>query len=159
MKRVENPTTPKKTGDAKWGIKEIEGIVVGRDKSVVPPEEVYKLASIGCKDLEIANWFGIADNTLRYNFSVELLKGREHLKMSLRRAMFNNAIQQNNTVMQIFLAKNFLGMSDSPLDSEANSPLPWNENEDSSIETGEDTGEDNNDNIDLEAVNTGDLKA
>jgi hypothetical protein len=158
MKRVENPTTPIKSGDHKWGTKEVEGIVVGRDKAVVPPEEVYKLANIGCKDLEIANWFGISDNTLRYNFSVELLKGREHLKMSLRRAMFNNAIQQNNTVMQIFLAKNFLGMSDSPMDTEANAPLPWNEYEDAGVATGSEQDEDNED-IDLDTIKANELKA
>jgi hypothetical protein len=156
MKRVENPTTPKKSGDHKWGTKEVDGIVVGRDKTVVPPEEVEKLASIGCKDLEIANWFGIADNTLRYNFSVELLKGREHLKMSLRRAMFNNAIQQNNTVMQIFLAKNFLGMSDSPMDTEANAPLPWNEYEEADVQTGV---EEDEDGFDLDSVKPGELNA
>jgi hypothetical protein len=29
--------------------------------------------------------------------------------------------------VQIFLAKNFLGMSDNPVDSEANAPLPWSD--------------------------------
>lgn len=134
MKQVDDPSTPKKHGAHKLGTTQIEGYVVGRDKTVVPPEEVQKLASIGCKDLEIANWFGINDNTLRFNFSVELLKGREELKLSLRRAMFNNAIHLNNTVMQIFLAKNFLGMSDNPALSEDNKPLPWIERDDVDIE-------------------------
>jgi hypothetical protein len=130
------PTTPKKNGTHKLGIKTIEGYVVGRDKTVVPPEEVEKLAAIGCKDQEIADWFGVNDNTLRFNFSAELIKGRATLKMSLRRAMFNNAIQQNNTVMQIWLSKNFLGMSDNPLDGDANQPLPWNEYDESELELG-----------------------
>jgi hypothetical protein len=130
------PTTPKKNGTHKLGIKTIEGYIVGRDKTVVPPEEVEKLAAIGCKDQEIADWFGVNDNTLRFNFSAELIKGRATLKMSLRRAMFNNAIQQNNTVMQIWLSKNFLGMSDNPLDGDANQPLPWNEYDESELELG-----------------------
>lgn len=132
--KVENPTTPKKNGEHKIGIRETEGYIVGREKTVVPPEEVEKLASIGCKDQEIADWFGINDNTLRFNFSAELIKGRANLKMSLRRAMFNNAIQHNNTVMQIWLSKNFLGMSDNPMDGEANAPLPWNEYDESGVE-------------------------
>ena len=33
-------------------------------------------------------------------------------KTSLRNAMFKNAVKRNNTNMQIFLAKNYLGMSD-----------------------------------------------
>jgi hypothetical protein len=106
---------------------EVEGVVVGRDKKVIPPNDVFKLAAIGCKDVEICDWFGIDGNTLRYNFSVELVKGRESLKQSLRRAMLNNAIANNNAALQIFLAKNFLGMSDTPVNTEANAPLPWAE--------------------------------
>ena len=124
----DNGTTPsKKTGPKpkKLVTAEIQGIAVGRDKKVIPPNEVFKLAALGCKDVEICDWFGIDGNTLRYNFSVELIKGRESLKQSLRRAMLHNAISNNNAALQIFLAKNFLGMSDNPHDSEANAPLPW----------------------------------
>ena len=124
MKQVENPSTPQKTGDRKMGIKEVEGVVVGRDKLVVPPEEVEQLAQIGLKDKEISAWFGVNDNTLRFNFSVELLKGRESMRQSLRRTMWSNAIGNNNTVMQIFLAKNFLGMSDNGVITN-DEPLPW----------------------------------
>jgi hypothetical protein len=101
------------------------GLPVGRDKKVIDPEEVEKLAALGCRDNEIANWFGIKEDTLRYNFAENLLKGREDLKITLRRAMLNNACKNNNAAVQIFLAKNILGMSDTPNDSEANAPLPW----------------------------------
>lgn len=121
-----NPTSKRKT--RKTATKEVEGVVVGRDKTIIPPNEVQRLAALGCKDTEIADWFGIDGNTLRYNFSVELIKGRESLKQSLRRAMLHNAISNNNAALQIFLAKNFLGMSDNPIDSEANAPLPWDDN-------------------------------
>ena len=134
MKQVDDPSTPKKHGAHKLGTTQIEGYVVGRDKTVVPPEEVQKLASIGCKDLEIANWFGINDNTLRFNFSVELLKGREKMKMSLRQAMIKNATQNMNAALQIFMAKNFLGMSDSPSNTEDTAPLPWIEKDDVEID-------------------------
>jgi hypothetical protein len=120
-----NDIPASKRKDRKIGTKEVEGVVVGRDKKVIPPNEVQRLSALGCKDTEIADWFGIDGNTLRYNFSVELIKGRESLKQSLRRAMLHNAIVNNNAALQIFLAKNFLGMSDSPVDSQANTPLPW----------------------------------
>lgn len=120
---LDNSTSRRKT--RKTATVEVEGIVVGRDKKIIPPDDVFKLAALGCKDVEISEWFGIDGNTLRYNFSVELTKGRESLKQSLRRAMLNNAIKNNNAAIQIFLAKNILGMSDNPTDSEANAPLPW----------------------------------
>lgn len=103
------------------------GIPVGRDKKVIDPEEVEKLAALGCRDNEIANFFGIKDDTLRNNFSDNLIKGREDLKITLRRAMLNNACKNMNAAVQIFLAKNILGMTDTPVDSDSNKPLPWSD--------------------------------
>ena len=97
---------------------------MGRNNTVVPPEEVIKLASIGCKDMEIADWFGISNDTLRYNFAVELLKGRESLKQSLRRSQIKLALS-GNAVMLIWLGKNILGQSDNPLNADDRQPLPW----------------------------------
>lgn len=108
----------------KTGTKTVEGVVVGRDKTVIPPEEVYKLSSIGCKDQEIAAWFGIDNNTLRYNFSEELVKGREFLKQSLRRAQLEVALK-GNAVMLIWLGKQYLAQSDNPMSTEDNRVLPW----------------------------------
>ena len=108
----------------KLGEKTVQGRVVGRNKTVIPPEEVYKLAQIGCKNQEIADWFGIDENTLSYNFSVELLKGRENLKQSLRRAQLKLALSGNATML-IWLGKNILGQSENPFDSDAQEPLPW----------------------------------
>jgi hypothetical protein len=107
--------------------KVVLGLPVGRDKKIVPPEEVYKLAALGCKNIEIADWFGVTEDAISRNFAAELTKGRSAVKISLRRAMLNNACQNNAASVQIFLAKNFLGMSDSPTDSEANTPLPWDD--------------------------------
>lgn len=122
----ENPTTPKRdtTKPRKTGTKTVEGVVVGRDKHVIDPQEVFKLAQIGCKDIEIADWFGIDGNTLRYNFSVELTKGREALKQSLRRAQLQVALGGNPTML-IWLGKQYLGQSESPIDTESNQILPW----------------------------------
>jgi hypothetical protein len=103
---------------------QVPGRAVGRDKRPVPADDVFKLAALGCKDIEIAEWFGIDSNTLRYNFSVELLKGRETLKHSLRRKQLEVALGGNPTML-IFLGKNLLGQSDSPLGSQEKTPLPW----------------------------------
>lgn len=103
------------------------GIAVGRDKKVIDPEDVRKLSALGCKDREMADFFGCKEDTLRYNFADIITKGREEMKISLRRAMFNNAVQNNNAALQIFLAKNFLGMSDNPSNSDDKQPLPWND--------------------------------
>ena len=108
----------------KTGTKTVEGVVVGRDKTVIPPEEVYKLANIGCKDTEIADWFGIDGNTLRYNFSVELTKGRLALNQSLRRAQLQVALNGNPTML-IFLGKVLLGQREDSIDIEENKILPW----------------------------------
>ena len=97
----------------------------GKNKRVIFPDDVYKLAELGCTDREIAQWFSMAENTLRYNFSDVMAKGRESLKHSLRRAMLHNAIKLNNAALQIFLAKNLLGMSDNPTQTADTKPLPW----------------------------------
>ncbi len=120
------PTAKRK--QRKTAIMEVEGVVVGRDKKVVPPKDVERLAQMGCKDSEIAEWFGVDENTLRYNFSVELLKGKLQLSQSLRQAQIRLAMSGNATML-IWLGKNILGQSDNPIDSEANTPLPWSDDE------------------------------
>ena len=123
QERIRKPEKTRKTGT-----KTVEGVVVGRDQKIIPPEEVFKLASIGCKDSEIGDWFGVDSNTLRYNFSVELLKGREALKQSLRRAQLTVALNGNPTML-IWLGKQYLGQSENVLDSSENQVLPWNSEE------------------------------
>ena len=129
--RAHGQTDPNKPGNRPKQLVEgtFMGLPVGRDKQIVDPSEVEKLAAIGCKNTEIANWFGITEQTLRYNFSDELIKGREGMKISLRRAMLTNAIQNNNAVLQIFLSKNFLGLMDQPTNTDDAKVLPWNDND------------------------------
>jgi hypothetical protein len=138
-RKAHGQTDPSKTGPRPKQLVDttIQGFPVGRDKTVVPPDQVYELAAIGCDDREIARFYRVKEDTLRYNFADELAKGREYVKIRLRRAMFKNACDNMNAAVQIFLAKNVLGMSDSVIDSSANTPLPWNENEDQNVEIGE----------------------
>lgn len=120
-------TGPKPRGPGKITI-ETTGKIIGRDKKPVPSLDVFKLAAIGMKDIEIAEWFGIDGNTLRYNFSVELIKGRNTLVQSLRRKQIEVAMSGNPTML-IFLGKNLLGQSDSPSAAQEAKILPWLDDE------------------------------
>ena len=110
--------------DPKIGTKVITGLIVGRDKKVIPQNEVEHLASIGCNDREIAEYFGLSESTLRYNFSLELTNGRHQLKSSLRRAQLKTALSGNATLL-IWLGKNILLQSDNPTNTADTKPLPW----------------------------------
>lgn len=112
-----------------WGTTIIEGRIVGRDNIVIPPEQVEDLAQIGCSNKEIANFFGVTEATLSRNFVTELQKGKEILKQRLRRAMLENAIVHKNAAVQIFLAKNMLGMSDNGMNTDDNKVLPFTDDE------------------------------
>jgi DNA-directed RNA polymerase specialized sigma24 family protein len=116
---------------------EIEGLPIGRDKTVVPPDMVQELAALGCSNREIANFFGVHETNISRHFAANLTKGREELKITLRRAMLKNACVNMNAAVQIFLAKNILGMTDQPLQTEANAPLPWTDDEDDDFEVTE----------------------
>lgn len=86
---------------------------MGRPKTVIDPEQVRKLAEIGCTDLEIALIVGIHAANLKRRFADILAKGREHCKMRLRMAQMKAALG-GNVVMLIFLGKNLLGQRDTP---------------------------------------------
>ena len=120
------PENTYKRKKPKTATKEVEGVVVGRgeNKTVVPPEEVYKLAKLWCSMQEIADWFNIPRETLKYNFSDLIAKGRAETKQALRRAQLKAAIG-GNTSMMIWLGKNILGQSDNPINNESVQVLPW----------------------------------
>ena len=123
---------PSKTGPKGKRLKavEVEGYWVGRgvSRKFVTPDDVYKLAAIGSTNTEIARWFGIEEQTLRYNFSEILQKGREDVKQSLRMAQLKLALS-GNAVMLIWLGKNLLGQSDQVQNTEDTQPLPWQDDE------------------------------
>lgn len=134
----ENTETKKKDGRShpgnNHGVKRIKDVtikakLIGWDNIPVEPEKVKKLAAMGCRKAEIARFFGIEQHLLDVNFKREMELGYEEMKQSLRAAMLNNAVQNNVAQVQIFLAKNILGMSDNPVNSEDKKPLPWS-NED-----------------------------
>lgn len=129
---TQDPAVPKweykERKDPKWGTVTKEGLIVGRGakQRIVPPDEVWKLAEIGCTDREIATWFMVDENTLRYNFSDYLAKGRMALHRRLRAMQIKTALSGNATLL-IWLGKQYLGQSDTPYNSDDNKPLPWND--------------------------------
>ena len=78
----------------------------------IDPEQVKMLASFGCSYVEIGKYFECDESTIRKRFKAKVESGKEEMKFSLRRAMWTSAMENNSIAMQIFMAKNFLGMSD-----------------------------------------------
>ncbi len=81
-------------------------------KSKVDADKVRMLASFGCDCNEIGKYFEVSESQIRKNFKSQYEAGREEMKFKLRRAMWVSAIENNAIAMQIFMAKNYLGMSD-----------------------------------------------
>jgi hypothetical protein len=125
----------KERKDPKWGEVTKQGLIVGRGKTqrVVPPDEVWRLAEIGCTDREIAEWFMIKEDTLRYNFADYLTKGRAGMKRRLRAVQLSTALAGNATLL-IWLGKQYLGQQENPANSDDDKPLPWADNYDSTSE-------------------------
>lgn len=119
-----------KRKDPKWGEITKEGLVVGRgeNKRVIPPDEVEKLAKLWCSFEEIAEWFQIPVETLKYNFRDLIEKGRSETKQALRRAQIKVALS-GNVSMLIWLGKNILGQADQPQGGQSVEPLPWSDDE------------------------------
>lgn len=84
---------------------------MGRPPIEINSEEVYKLAQLGCRIEEIADFLGCSRDTLERRFAAEIEKGRADLKMSLRRWQLE-AASKGNVVMQIWLGKQLLNQVD-----------------------------------------------
>lgn len=128
--------------------KTVTGLPVGRNNVVIDPQDVFKLAALGLKNKEIAAYHGVSEDAINSNFAAELRKGKEELKISLRRAMLHNACVNYNAAVQIFLAKNMLGMSDTPHASDEAQILPWSDSDDKPTATGNIDNTDNSDDSD-----------
>lgn len=81
---------------------------MGRPLLEIDGKEVLKLAQLGCKNEEMADFLGCSTDTLENRFSGEIQKGRADLKMSLRRMQIQ-AAQRGNVAMMIWLGKQLLG--------------------------------------------------
>tara|TARA_R100001480_G_scaffold47116_1_gene60201 strand:- start:450 stop:851 length:402 start_codon:yes stop_codon:yes gene_type:complete len=101
-----------------------KGNGVGRPKSKVDAKILGNLAHIGCTIEEIGSILGVSARTLQRNFAEIISSNKEKGKASLRKKMFDKAINKDNTNMQIWLSKNYLGMKDRSLQETITEPLP-----------------------------------
>jgi hypothetical protein len=88
----------------------------------IKEEEVIKLASYGCTNIEIADFFGCSPDLIEKSYSEFLTKGRADMKIRLRKMQFNLA--EKSATMGIWLGKQILKQTDYPI-TEDNEPLKW----------------------------------
>ena len=84
---------------------------MARPKLDIDAEQVEKLASYGCTNLEIADFFGCDEGTIRKRFSENLTIGRVNGKIRLRKKQYEVAMQ-GNVRMLMWLGTQMLGQSD-----------------------------------------------
>ena len=90
----------------------------------ISDREVLKLASYGCTNTEIADFYGCDESLIRKSYSEFLNKGRADMKIKLRKLQWKSA-DKGNVTMQIFLGKNILGQKDRHETAELDEPLVW----------------------------------
>lgn len=73
--------------------------------------EVEKLASYGCTNTEIADFFSCDESLIRKSYSENLTKGRSQGKIRLRKMQWKSA-EDGNVTMQIWLGKQVLGQAE-----------------------------------------------
>ena len=100
----------------------------GRKKIQIDRDVLSKLASLQCTLREMSYVMGVSIDTLKRNYMDTIELGQAEGKIRLRRSMFRHACEKDNAALQIFLAKNLLGMSDSPVDTDDTNILPWENN-------------------------------
>ena len=84
-----------------------------RKKIELKPETVIThLAQIHCSKTEISKILGISVDTFDRHYAELYDKERVTGKTRLRKAMMHCALQDGNVTMMIWLAKNYLGMTD-----------------------------------------------
>ena len=120
-----NNPDPYVVKNIKYGEKTVRGRVVGRKKVVIPEEQVAQLAQYHCTNKEMADFFDLPLQTFVDNFRDIITKNREITKQRLRKKQLEVAMNGDRTLL-IWLGKNMLGQSDSPVAEESNQVLPWN---------------------------------
>ena len=121
--QVEKAYQPKR----RYAEKTVRGVIVGRgeNRQIIPVEEVRKLAALHCSYKDMAEYFGVKEGTFRDHFRTEVERARQKLKHRLSEAMIENAITRLNPTMQIWLSRNWLGMSDGSEQTQGDQVLPW----------------------------------
>ncbi len=97
----------------------------GAPRKIVDKAVLRNLCEIQCTIKEMAYVLGVSVDTLNRNYRDVIDEGKSQGKIALRRAQWRNAMEKNNVTMQIWLGKNVLNQTDTPLDEEAGTILPW----------------------------------
>ncbi len=127
MTEETNTTQPYKVKNIKYGEKIVTGRVIGRNKTVIPEEQVMELARLHCTNKEMAEFFDVPYTTFTDNFRDIITKGKLETKQRLRAAQLKLALNGDRTLL-IWLGKNILGQSESPINTDSAQVLPWNTN-------------------------------
>ena len=111
--------------NVKYGEKTVVGRVIGRNKTVIPEEQVAELSKLHCTNKEMADFFDVPLQTFMDNFRDIITKNRLITKQRLRKAQLDLALNRSDRVMLIWLGKQMLGQSENQHDADANQILPW----------------------------------
>ena len=98
----------------------------GRPRIEIDTELLYKLAQIHCTMKEMVDILGVSEDTLKRRFAGIIDKGKAEGKMRLRRKQIEVAMK-GNAVMLIWLGKQILSQSDTPITEEDKNVLPWSD--------------------------------
>ena len=121
---TEESKQPYEVKNVKYGDKLVTGRVVGRDKIVIPEEQVALLAQYHCTNKEMADFFGVPLQTFMDNFRDIVTKNRLVTKQRLRKAQLDLALSGDRTML-IFLGKVILGQREDAISHESSTILPW----------------------------------
>jgi len=108
----------------KYGEKTVTGRVIGRNKIVIPEEEVAQLSQYHCTNKEMADFYGVPLQTFMDNFRDIIDKNRLVTKQRLRKTQLDLALKGDKTML-IWLGRNILGQTENPVSSDNNQVLPW----------------------------------
>ena len=99
---------------------------MARPRKEIDEELLYKLAVIHCTMQEMVDIIGVSEDTLKRRYAGIIAKGKAEGKQRLRRKQVEVAMS-GNAVMLIWLGKNLLNQSDTPVQDEDKSILPWSD--------------------------------
>lgn len=85
---------------------------MARPRKVIDLELLQKLAEIHCTQQEMSDILDISVDTLAARYSDVIKKGQSVGKKSLRRKLFELALEKGNLGALIWLSKQHLGMSE-----------------------------------------------
>ena len=108
----------------KYGEKRVTGRVIGRNKSVIPEEEVAQLSQYHCTNKEMADFYNVPLQTFMDNFRDIIDKNRIVTKQRLRKTQLDLALKGDKTML-IWLGRNILGQTENPVNSDNSQVLPW----------------------------------